>query len=81
MEQITALDFKIKEMAARIRELREIQNLTTVQMAEKTGVSDYVMKNLNTENSHVYKINNFVAICARGAIGVKKAIKSGKNYV
>ena len=26
---------------------------------EKTGVSDYVMKNLNTKNSHVYKINNF----------------------
>ena len=34
MEQITALDFKIKEMAARIRELREIQNLTTAQMIE-----------------------------------------------
>ena len=44
MEQITALDFKIKEMAARIRELREIQSLTTAQMAEKTGVSesDYI---------------------------------------
>ena len=42
MEQITALDFKIKEMAARIRELREIQNLTTAQMAEKTGVSESV---------------------------------------
>ena len=28
MEQITALDFKIKEMAGRIRELREIENLT-----------------------------------------------------
>jgi len=40
MEQITALDFKIKEMAARIRELREIQNLTTAHMAEKTGVSE-----------------------------------------
>ena len=40
MEQITALDFKIKEMAARIKELREIQNLTTAQMAEKTGVSE-----------------------------------------
>ena len=39
MEQITALDFKIKEMAARIRELREIQNLTTAQMAEKTGLA------------------------------------------
>ena len=40
MEQITALDFKIKEMAARIKELREIENLTTAQMAEKTGVSE-----------------------------------------
>ncbi len=40
MEQITALDFKIKEMAARIKELREIENLTTAQMAEKTGISE-----------------------------------------
>ena len=39
MEQIKELDFKIKEIAGRIRELREIENLTAEEMAEKTGVS------------------------------------------
>ncbi len=39
MEPITALDYKIREMAARIRELREIEGLTPEVMAEKTGVS------------------------------------------
>ena len=37
---ITGLDLKIKEMARRIRELREIENLSTAQMAEKTGVTE-----------------------------------------
>ncbi len=40
MQQITGLDFKIKEMAKRIKELREIENLTTSQMAAKTAVSE-----------------------------------------
>ena len=39
MERITGLDYKIKEMAGRIRELREIEGLTPEQMAQKTGVS------------------------------------------
>ena len=39
MERITGLDYKIKEMAARIRELREIEGLSPAQMAQKTGVS------------------------------------------
>ena len=39
MEPITALDYKIQEMAARIRELREIVGYTPEAMAEKTGVS------------------------------------------
>jgi len=39
MQQITGLDFKIKEMARRIRELREIEGLTAEQMAAKTDVS------------------------------------------
>ena len=39
MSKISGLDFKIKEMSARIRELREIENLTIEQMAEQTGVS------------------------------------------
>ncbi len=44
MEQITALDFKIKEMAGRIRELRELEGLSVEEMANKTGVSveDYI---------------------------------------
>ena len=40
MQSITALDLKIKEMARRIYELREIENLTVAQMAQKTGVSE-----------------------------------------
>ncbi len=39
MEQITALDYKIKEMAGRIRALRELEGLTVEDMARKTDVS------------------------------------------
>ncbi len=38
MGNMTGLDFKIQEMAARIRELREITRFTPFEMAEKTGV-------------------------------------------
>ncbi len=36
---MSGLDFKIKEMAGRIRALREIEGLEPLQMAAKTGVS------------------------------------------
>ncbi len=36
---VTGLDYKIHEMAGRIRELREIEGLTIEQMAEKTSCS------------------------------------------
>ncbi len=39
MEKINGLDIKIKEMAGRIKELREIENISVEVMAEKTGVS------------------------------------------
>ncbi len=39
MEHMKEIDVKIKEMAGRIRELRDIENLTIDQMAEKTGVT------------------------------------------
>lgn len=39
MDQITGLDLKIREMAGRIRELREIEGLTPEDMAQKTDVS------------------------------------------
>lgn len=51
MEQITALDFKIKEMAGRIRELREIENLTVDYMAEKTGVTVEEYNNCEAGNN------------------------------
>ncbi len=40
MEQMTGLDFKIQEMAGRIRELRELEGLSTAEMAAKTGVNE-----------------------------------------
>ncbi len=40
MEQIKELDFKIKEIAGRIKELREIENISVAEIAEKTGVSE-----------------------------------------
>ena len=45
MQQMTGLDFKIREMAGRIRELRELENLTQEEMAAKTGVSveEYIL--------------------------------------
>ena len=39
MEQFTGLDFKIKEMAKRIRTLREIEEITEAEMAKFTGIS------------------------------------------
>ncbi len=40
MQQNQGLDFKIQEIAGRIRELREIVGLTTAAMAAKTAVSE-----------------------------------------
>ena len=39
MEQFTGLDYKIKEMANRIRTLREIEEITEEDMAKFTGIS------------------------------------------
>ncbi len=39
MQNINGLDLKIKEMARRIRELRQIENLTVEEMAKKTDVT------------------------------------------
>ena len=40
MEQMTGLDFKLGEIAGRIRELREIEGLTAADMAKKTAVRE-----------------------------------------
>ncbi len=39
-KQITGLDLKIKEMATRIKELREIEGMSVITMAKLTGVSE-----------------------------------------
>ena len=38
--QISGIDFKIQEMAARIRELREITGLSTAEMARRTSLTE-----------------------------------------
>ena len=38
-EKITGLDLKIREMAGRIKELREVSGFTVEEMAKRTGVS------------------------------------------
>ena len=45
MKQTTGLEFKLLEMAGRIKELRLIENISREDMAEKTGVSleEYIM--------------------------------------
>ena len=48
MKNIAELDLKIKEMAERIKELREIEGLTAAEMAVKTGVSE--QEYINCEN-------------------------------
>ncbi len=39
-KQMTGLEFKIREMATRIRELREVTGLSVREMAKRTGVSE-----------------------------------------
>ncbi|MBO4411044.1 MAG: AMP-binding protein [Lachnospiraceae bacterium] len=62
MEQISGLDYKIKEMALRIRELREITRFTPAEMAEKTGVS--VEEYLKCENGELDLNFAFIYRCA-----------------
>ncbi|MBP3348305.1 MAG: helix-turn-helix transcriptional regulator, partial [Clostridia bacterium] len=52
MKQISGLDYKIQEMAARIKELREIENLSIEEMATKTGVTaaEYIACEKGEEN-------------------------------
>ena len=43
-EKITGLDYKLREMAGRIRELREVSGLSIEEVAQRTGltVDEYV---------------------------------------
>ena len=68
MESVmTGLDFKIREMAGRIRELREIEGKTPQEMAQKTDVS--VEEYLRCENGESDLNFAFIYRCAL-ALGV-----------
>ncbi len=62
MKKITGLEFKIQEMAARIRELRQIENLSPEDMARKTDVS--VEEYLDCENGRSDLNFAFIYRCA-----------------
>ena len=53
LDAMSGLDFKIKEMAGRIRALREIEGLDPAQMAAKTGISteEYVRSSVKDRES------------------------------
>ena len=59
---ITALEFKIHEMASRIAELREIEGFTSAEMAEKTGVTE--AEYIDCENGRSNLTFAFIYRCA-----------------
>ena len=67
MEHMIGLDLKIKEMAGRIRELRDIVGITAEEMAQKTGVS--LSEYLTCENGESDLNFAFIYRCAN-ALGV-----------
>ena len=82
MEQRKGLDLKIKEMAERIKELREIEGLTIEQMAVKTGVSqaEYLACELGNSDlnfAFIYRCANALNINVTEIIdGVSPKLKS-----
>ncbi len=62
MQQITGLDYKLQEMAARIRELRQIEGLTAAEMAAKTDVTE--TEYLDCENGRSDLNFAFIYRCA-----------------
>ncbi len=59
---ITALEFKIHEMAARIAALREIEGFSTAEMAAKTGISE--QEYIECENGQSNLTFAFIYRCA-----------------
>ncbi len=51
MQTMTEIDYKIQEIAGRIRELREIMSLSVEEMAQKTGVREE--EYINCENGQM----------------------------
>ena len=63
MDNLIGLDIKIKEMAKRIRELREIENYTPEDMAKSTGIS--VEEYIKCENGERDLNFAFIYRCAQ----------------
>ena len=52
MENFKELDLKIKEMAGRIRELREKAGLRQIDVANATGIDQKTLSNYETEKTN-----------------------------
>ncbi len=83
MEQMNkGLDIKIKEMAGRIRELREIEGLSTSEMAVKTGVTEaeYIaceMGECDLNFAFIYRCANALSVNVTDIIeGISPKLKS-----
>ena len=74
--EISGLDFKIKEMAARIKELREIENISVEEMAAKTGVTPEEYTECENGNSDLnfaflYRCANALSVDVTNLIEVR----------
>ncbi len=83
MEQMNkGLDIKIKEMAGRIRELREIEGLSTLEMSAKTGVTEaeYIaceMGECDLNFAFIYRCANALSVNVTDIIeGISPKLKS-----
>ncbi len=83
MEQMNkGLDLKIKEMAGRIRELREIEGLSTAEMAVKTGVTEveYIACEMGESDlnfAFIYRCANALSVNVTDIIdGISPKLKS-----
>ncbi len=83
MEQMNkGLDLKIKEMAGRIRELREIEGLSTSEMAIKTGVTEaeYISCEMGESDlnfAFIYRCANALSVNVTDIIeGISPKLKS-----
>ena len=69
MEKIREIDQKIKEMAGRIRELREIEGLTVSEMAKETGT---LWENTTPSTSLNHCVSSYMAKLIYDVTNAKK---------
>ena len=79
MEQkMTGMDFKIREVAQRIRELREISGFTVEEMAQRTNLSveEYIQCEAGNRNLSIA----FLYPCTPPRTFLKKGSWNSKNF-